>query len=104
MKIKVPYGALAGVCGVLAFYLTAAVVASFQVLDRIEAETNNHASLFGNWWQTLLFVADILFACGMIAFIVLAVIGRKRSTARISAAVAQQKEVANGEAVIESAE
>lgn len=100
MKFKVPFGALAGFCGVFAFYLTAAVIAAFQVLDRIEAETNNHATLFGNWWQTLLFVLDMVFIAGMIVLAVFAVLQYRKTRAERAAVTGGE----NGENILEGAE
>lgn len=71
---KIPWGLFSGICGVIALYLTVGVVAGFLVLDRIEQETNGHASLFGEWWQTLLFTLDIVFIIAFIGLIVLKVI------------------------------
>ena len=66
MMKKIPWGVIAGVCLVLVFYLTAGIVAGWIILDRIEAETTGHASLFQEGWQIALFVADVIVAAAMI--------------------------------------
>lgn len=82
---KKPWVFLTGLCGIIAFYLTVAVVAVFMVLDRIEAETNGHATLFGTWWQTLLFIADIVFVCGVAVFSVLAAVSANKAKKSVQA-------------------
>lgn len=93
MKKKIPWGFFAGICAVFVFYLTAASVAVFIVLDRIEAETNGHASLFGTWYQALMFVLDIVFAVGLVAFIVLSVRRGKNKDKRTEEIVGQGGEL-----------
>ena len=82
MKKKIPYGFFAGLSGIFAFYLTAAVIIAFVILNRIEAETNSSASLFGTWYQTMLFVLDILAVAATVFFIVMAVMGRGKKRDR----------------------
>lgn len=78
MKKKIPYGFFAGLSGILAFYLTAAIIVVFVILNRIEAETNGSANLFGTWYQILLFVLDLIFVASAVFFIIKAVIGKKK--------------------------
>ena len=61
MMKKIRWGAIAGICLVFVFYLTVGIVAGWMILDRIEAETTGHASLFQEGWQIALFVLDIVF-------------------------------------------
>ena len=82
MKKKLPYGFFAGLSGICAFYLTAAIIIVFVILNRIEAETNSSASLFGTWYQTMLFVFDILAVAVTVFFIVMAVIERGKKKNR----------------------
>lgn len=82
---KKPWVFLTGLCGILVFYLTVAVIAAFMVLDRIEAETNGHTTLFGTWWQTLLFIADIVCVCGAAVFAVLAVVSANKAKKSVEA-------------------
>ena len=67
MKKKVPWGFLAGLSGVITFYLIVAATVVFVILNRIEAETNGTASLFGTWYQTLIFFLAIAFLAGTVA-------------------------------------
>lgn len=76
---KTPWGTFAGFCGVAVFYLTVAVAVAFAILDRIQAETQNQATLFDTWWQIVLFVVDILFVVGTAICIVMAVRNKKKS-------------------------
>ena len=78
MKKKIPYGFFAGLSGILVFYLTAAIIVVFVILNRREAETNSSASLFGTWYQILLFVLDLIFVASAVFFIIKAVIGKKK--------------------------
>ena len=77
MKKKIPWGFFAAICGVFVFYLTAAAVTVFVILDRIEAETSGHASLFGTWYQILLFVFDLVFIAATVFFSVMSVRRRR---------------------------
>ena len=70
---KIRWGIIAGVCLVFVFYLTVGIVASWMILDRIEAETTGHASLFQEGWQIALFVADVVFAAAMIGSAAMAI-------------------------------
>ena len=88
MKKKIPYGFFAGLSGILVFYLTAAIIVVFVILSRIEAETNSSASLFGTWYQILLFVLDLLFVAATVFFVVKAVTGKKKKCKKNDAEVA----------------
>ncbi len=59
---KAPWGILMGVSMMLVFYLTVAVIAAYMILNQIAMQTNTTTTIFGTWWQTLIFVIDI-FAC-----------------------------------------
>lgn len=87
MKKKIPWGFLTGVCGVITFYLVAAVVAVFIVLNRIEAETGGGASLFGTWYQILLLVLAVVFLAGTV---VLAYFGVKSKKEKVCSADTEQ--------------
>lgn len=72
MSKKIPWGVLAGIFGILCFYLTVAVFGLQFVFAQINGQTGQVATIFDTWWQTLLFVFDLLctllFACFMILF------------------------------------
>ena len=73
---KKNYKTLAGALAIVVFYLTAAIVISYVILEAMARATNTHATLFDSWWQTLLFVADVLGAAGIVFCIVMLVLKR----------------------------
>ena len=78
MKKKLPWGFLAGVCGVITFYLIAAIIAVFIILDRIEAETGGGTNLFGTWYQILLFFLALIFLAGTVILTIFGVKDKKK--------------------------
>lgn len=58
---KIPWGIVAGLCGVIVFYTITATVVVQNILGIIAGATTEGAGLFGTWYQTLLFVCDIVF-------------------------------------------
>ncbi len=79
MKRSKLFAFFAGLSGITVFYLTLAVILANVISSRIEAETNGASGIFATWWQTLLFVLDIVFALACAAFIVLAVMTKKKA-------------------------
>lgn len=79
-----PWGIAAGATGILAFYLTIAVYGIRFIFAQVNGQTGQVATLFDTWWQTLLFVLDILFlllfAATLAAFIVRRVLIKKGSS------------------------
>ena len=63
---KVPWGIIAGACAIAAFFAIVGTVALHIVFNGIAAQTNETASLFGQWYQVLLFVVDIIAGLGFI--------------------------------------
>ena len=59
---KVPWGVLGGICLIVIFYVTAGIIAAFVVSNAVAGATNRSVGLFGSWWQTLLFILDIVLA------------------------------------------
>lgn len=57
---KVPYSVLIGAAAIVVFYATLALVLTWAISDGIAAATGGSASIFDTWWQTLIFVADIV--------------------------------------------
>ncbi|MBQ6730535.1 MAG: glycoside hydrolase family 3 C-terminal domain-containing protein [Bacilli bacterium] len=49
----------------LFFYLTVGFIAAGIILNAVAGQTNNTASVFGSWWQVLIFVADIVVFLGI---------------------------------------
>ncbi len=74
-----PWGMIAGICAILCFFLTSGVIIGYCVNAAINAETQATTTLFDFWWQTFLFVTDLIsFAVLLISlafYIVKAVIG-----------------------------
>ena len=70
---KVRWGAVAGTSFIELFYLTAGIVAAYIILNAVAGATNDAVGLFDNWWQTLLFVLDVvvalLFVCSVVMFV-----------------------------------
>ena len=63
---KVPWGIVAGVCAIVVFFAVIGTIASYLILNGIASTTNETASIFGKWYQVLLFVVDIIFGLGLI--------------------------------------
>lgn len=68
---KIPWGILAGVLFGLMFYVTAGIVAAFLVLNGIAGATSGSITLFTNWWQSLLFVVDVILVLGFAGSLVM---------------------------------
>ncbi len=75
---KVPWGIIAGICAMVVFFATVGVIAAFVVLNSIAGQTNTSTTLFGEWYQTALFIGDVLFLLGLIASTVLWFVKRKK--------------------------
>lgn len=58
---KIPWGIIAGFCGIIVFFSTAGVIAADLILSAIGGATQDAAGLFGTWYQVLLFTADVIF-------------------------------------------
>ena len=63
---KIPWGIIAGAAGMIALFATVAFVLIYVVTSGVAAQTAESVSAFENWYQTLIFVVDV------IAFIVFA--------------------------------
>lgn len=59
---KVPWGVLAGISGILTFYLIIGVYGAYFVFAQVNAQTGQVATIFDSWWQILLFILAIVFA------------------------------------------
>ncbi len=79
MLKKIPWGIIAGVCVMIVFYATVAVVALYIVNSGVAAQTNQTTTIFGTWYQTLIFVVDlfaVLGFCGSLTMFVLKRLGK----------------------------
>ena len=61
---KLPWGIFMGVCAMLVFFLMAGLIALHILLNGIAAQTNETAAFFGQWYQVVMFVFDIVFVLG----------------------------------------
>lgn len=84
---KVPWGILAGICAIFVFYLTVAFIGLNVIFGGIAAQTNSEYGMFENWWQLLLFVADLVFAAGFLFTLVMFVLFKVKSKASVNATV-----------------
>ena len=75
---RVPWGIIAGVCGVIVFYTIIGTIASHSILSSIAAATTDTAGLFDTWYQSLLFVCDIIFGIGFVAGLTLFILSKVR--------------------------
>lgn len=64
---KVPWGIIAGICAIVAFFAVVGTIAAFMVLNSIAGATHTSATLFDEWYQTVLFILSIISVLGLIA-------------------------------------
>ena len=60
-----PFGIIAGACAIVVFFATVGLIVAHLVLNGIASATESTSSFFENWWQVLLFIADVLFFLGL---------------------------------------
>lgn len=77
MTTKIPWNILAGAFAIAVFYTTAGIIAAYIVLNGIAGATGDKITIFHEWWQTLLFLADIIFVIGLAGSVVMAVLKAK---------------------------
>ena len=58
--LNLPWGMFFGTFIIMFFYLTFAVIVSWIVTNGIAGATNETTNLFSSWWQTLLFILDVI--------------------------------------------
>lgn len=58
--LNLPWGMFFGIFVITFFYLTFAIIISWIVTNGIAGATNETTNLFSTWWQTLLFVLDVI--------------------------------------------
>lgn len=63
---KLPWGIIAGICGIVVFFTIVGTIAAYIILGAIANQTSDTATIFDTWYQTLLFIADILFGLGFL--------------------------------------
>ena len=93
--MKVPWGIIAAVCLMFCSFATVAVVVFYSVDNALTIEGSEAVGLFDTWYQTLLFVADILALCAAVAAIVFYAL-RQRSSHRPRLALPEHSSAATG--------
>lgn len=78
---KLHWGLFAWICLEVAFFLTFGIVVAFLILNGIAGATSGSITIFTNWWQTLLFIADVLFVGGAVACFVMKHLAKKKPDA-----------------------
>lgn len=94
--MKVPWGIIAAVCLMFCSFATVAVVVFYSVDNALTIEGSEAVGLFDTWYQTLLFVADILALCAAVAAIVFYAL-RQRSSHRPRLALPEHSSAATGD-------
>lgn len=61
---KLPWGIFMGICAMFVFFLTVGLIALYLGLNGIADQTSETVSFFEYWYQTLMFVFDIIFVLG----------------------------------------
>lgn len=67
---NVPFGIISGSLGIVAFFSVIGTVVAYAITSGMAAQTNRTATLFDNWYQTLLFVAVTVSVIGCAASLV----------------------------------
>ena len=57
---KIPFGIISGAFGMVAFFATVGLIIGYLVVAGIAGQTMRTVSFFENWWQVLIFVADLI--------------------------------------------
>ena len=79
MAKKFPWGVFAWIFAEIAFFLTLGVIAAYVILNAIAGATSGGITLFTNWWQTVLFAADVLMAVACLFCIVKHAANKRKS-------------------------
>ncbi len=59
---RIPFGIIAGAFGMVVFFATAGLIIAYLVNAGIAEQTARTVTFLDNWYQVLLFVADIIAA------------------------------------------
>ena len=82
---KTKWNIVTGVSAMLVFFLTLAIVLVRVIMGAIAAQTHEAFTLFTNWWQTLMFVADVIIFVILVFSIVMLVLRHKPVKRRFKA-------------------
>ena len=77
---KLPWGIIAGICLILLVLTVIGTVAAYIILNAIAEQTSASVTLFAEWYQVVLFVADVLFALGLIGSVVMYALRKVRES------------------------
>ncbi len=75
---KIPWGIIAGISAVVIFFATAGMIVGYMILNGIAGATAESVGLFDLWWQTVLFIADLVFFVLFVVSVVLYAVCKKR--------------------------
>lgn len=75
--VKIPFGIIAGSFAMAVFFSTIGLILAYAVTFNIAAATSKVVSFLENWWQVLLFAADILFAVIAIASLIMYILKKQ---------------------------
>lgn len=90
---KLPWGIIAGICAMVVFFATVGTIAAFIILNSIAGQTHTEASLFGEWYQIVLFAVDILAALGLAGSFAMFVLRQKENLNKGGKAGGKSEEV-----------
>lgn len=90
---KLPWGIIAGICAIIAFFAIAGTVAAFIILNSIAGQTHTEASLFDEWYQIVLFAVDIIASLGLAGSVVMYVLRRELNSEKGGQTVEKSEEV-----------
>ena len=82
---KTKWNIVTGVSAMLVFFLTLAIVLVRIIMGAIAAQTHEAFTLFTNWWQTLMFVADVIIFVILVFSVVMLVLRHKPVKRRFKA-------------------
>lgn len=75
---KIPYVIIIGTSAILVFYMTLTLIVTYIIFNGVAAATGDSVTIFDTWWQTLLFVLDLVFGIALILSIVGKIVLRDR--------------------------
>lgn len=73
---KIPFGIIAGACAMVVFFSTVGLIIAYAVTSGIAGQTMRTVSFLENWWQALMFAADIVAALITVASLVMYILKR----------------------------
>lgn len=68
---RIPFGIITGAFGMVVFFATVGLIIAYLVNAGIAEQTARSATFLDNWYQVLLFVADLISAIVALAALVM---------------------------------